>query len=211
MKPTEQSWNAVAKTMHWLIVLMVLVEVPVGYMMTSLYGPGLRHPDVKPLAELMGQIHHTNGFLLLTVMAARLVWRSFHPGPSLPSSVAPAQQKLARGTQFLLYALLFALPFSGWAALSALADSVDYGKTQIWFFSTSDFIPRLFAGRAFNDPYGYGFYARFHRWFIYTGALLLSAHVAAALWHHFVRRDRVLISMWPLATPHSRSAEARRS
>ena len=68
----QQSWNSVAKTLHWLIFFMVLVEVPAGFLMANLYPFGLKYRDVTPLAHLLAQIHHTNGFLLLGVMLARL-------------------------------------------------------------------------------------------------------------------------------------------
>jgi len=60
-------------------------------------------------------------------------------------------------------------------------------------------VPRLIEPQPFNAPQGYAYYARFHIWFINAGAALLALHVIAALFHHFVRRDGVLRSMWPLA------------
>ena len=199
MKPTEYSWNAIAKTLHWLIVLMIMVEVPAGFLMTYLYGPGLKYAEVTPTAHLMGQIHHTNGFLILLVVCLRLGWRYAHPSAPLPEDLPILQRRAARATQGMLYALLLLLPLSGWMALSALADSAAFGKTRIWFFTSSDLIPRILPPRAPNAPYGYAFYAQFHRWFIYSGAALLTLHMLAALWHHFVRRDTILRSMWPLA------------
>jgi cytochrome b561 len=201
MHVSAQSWDPVAKLLHWLIVAMILVEVPVGYLMTGLYGPGLKHEDVRSLAQLMGQIHHTNGFFILFLVALRIAWRFTHAAPAWPAAIAVTQQRVARLTQALLYCLLLALPLSGWTALSVLADSAAFGKTQIWFFASDDLVPRLLAARPWNAPDGYGFYARFHRWFIYGGAMLLAAHVAAALWHHFVRRDAVLARMWPQVSP----------
>jgi cytochrome b561 len=195
----QQSWNSVAKSLHWLIFIMVLVEVPAGYLMASLYGPGLKHADVTPLAHLLAQIHHTNGFLLLGVVFARLAWRFTHPAPALPHDLSGMQRKVSRFTQALLYALLIGLPLSGWLALSVLADSPQFGKTNIWFFTMDGLVPRLIEPQPFNAPQGYAYYARFHIWFINAGAALLALHVIAALFHHFVRRDGVLRSMWPLA------------
>jgi cytochrome b561 len=195
----QQSWNSVAKSLHWLIFIMLLVEVPAGYLMASLYGPGLKHADVTPLAHLLGQIHHTNGFLLLGAVFARLAWRFTHPAPALPADLSVAQRRVSRVTQALLYALLIGLPVSGWLALSVLADSPQFGKTNIWFFTIDGLVPRLIEPRPFNDPQGYAYFARFHIWFINTGAALLALHIGAALFHHFVRRDGVLRSMWPLA------------
>ncbi len=195
----QQSWNSVAKTLHWLIFFMVLVEAPAGFLMANLYPFGLKYHDVTPLAHLLAQIHHTNGFLLLGVMLARLAWRWTHPAPSLPQDLAVLQRRVARGVQALLYVVLLSLPVTGWMALSVLADSAAFGKTQIWFFASDDLIPRILEPKPFNDPQGYAFVAQFHRWLVYTGAALLTVHLAAALAHQFWRRDGVLAGMWPLA------------
>jgi cytochrome b561 len=199
MTAQQQAWNSVAKTLHWLIFFMVLVEVPAGLLMTNLYGPGLKHADVRPLAHLLGQIHHTNGFLLLGVMLARLSWRFTHPAPSLPQDLGRLQAGFARLTQGLLYVTLIGLPITGWMALSVLADSEAFGKTNIWFFATDGLIPRILEPKVWNDPRGYGYFARFHIWLLYGGVGLLLLHVSAALRHHFLRRDSVLRGMWPLA------------
>jgi cytochrome b561 len=195
----QQTWNGVAKGLHWLIFIMVLIEVPAGYLMASLYGPGLKHADVTPLAHLLAQIHHTNGFLLLGLVVVRLAWRFTHPAPPLPADLSVVQRGASRVTQALLYALLIGLPLSGWLALSVLADSPQFGKTNIWFFAIDGLMPRLIEPKPFNAPQGYAYYARFHIWFINAGAALLALHVGAALFHHFVRRDSVLRTMWPLA------------
>lgn len=197
----QQSWNSVAKTLHWLIFFMVLVEVPAGFLMANLYPFGLKYQDVTPLAHLLAQIHHTNGFLLLGAVLARLAWRWTHPAPSLPQDLAVLQRRVARGVQALLYVVLLGLPLTGWMALSVLADSAAFGRTQIWFFASDQLLPRILAPKPWNDPHGYAYVVQFHRWLVYAGAALLTVHLAAALAHHFWRRDAVLAGMWPLAGP----------
>jgi cytochrome b561 len=210
MSDADRSWNSTAKVLHWLMFALIVVEVPIGFLMAQLYGPGLKHEDVRPVAHLVAQIHHTNGFFILLLGALRLGWRTKHAAPAWPASIGVAQRRGARLTQALLYLLLLALPLSGWMALSVLADSVAFGKTQIWFFASDDIVPRILAARPFNAEFGYGFFGRFHRWFVYSGAVLLTAHVGAALWHQFARRDGVLASMWPLASTRPAAAPESR-
>lgn len=193
----QVNWGSVSKLLHWLTVLIILVIVPAGYVMAQLYGYAFKLPDLKPLSILFAQIHQTGGFILLLVVIMRIAWRWRSPDPRL--QVARHYRIAARAVQLLLYGVLLALPLTGWLALSTLADSDAYGKTQIWFFASDNIIPRIAEPRPFSDPNGYSWFARIHRWLINFGAILLFIHVVAALLHQFWWRDNVLKSMWPLS------------
>jgi cytochrome b561 len=180
------------------MAIMILIEVPLGYVMAGTYGPALKLKELKPLHDVLAQLHHTNGFMILGLAILRLGWAVGHPGPALPGDIPAYQQSLARLTQGLLYAVLIALPLSGWAALTVLADSEAFGKTAIWFFGTDSF-PRMpfIEPKPFNDPNGYRVFGSMHVILIYIGAGLLALHILGAFWHHLVRRDGVLWAMWP--------------
>ncbi len=195
---TTQAWGGLSKTFHWLFVLAILIEVPAGFLMSWTYGMGLRHADVLPLHNMLSQLHHTLGFILLALVLARLGWRAKHPTPALPAGLATYQRWLARLTQGALYALLIVIPLSGWAALTSLADSAEFGKTQIWFFGSDAFPPMPFlTPKPFNDASGYRLFGGMHRSLLLIGAGLITLHIIGALWHHFVRKDRVLVAMLP--------------
>ena len=199
---SSNRWSSGSKVLHWLLVVMIATEVPAGYLMANTYGPALRHPDMLPLHHLLSQIHHTNGFLILALAAFRLGWRTRHPAPGLPEGLQAYQRVLARATQGFLYALLLAIPLTGWIALTVLADSEQFGKTSIWFFGT-DSMPRLpfITPKPFDAPGGYGLFGPLHIYLVYAGGVLLALHVMGALWHHLVRRDQVLLNMWPGTAP----------
>ncbi len=167
--------------------------------MAQLYGYAFKLPELKPLSILFAQIHQTGGFILLAVVLIRVAWRWRSLDPQLPVQIGRLYRFAARTVQFSLYGVLLALPLTGWLALSVLADSEAYGKTQIWFFASDDMIPRIITPKPFDDPYGYSYFARMHRWLINLGAILLGIHIAAALLHHFWWQDNVLKSMWPLS------------
>ena len=195
---TGESWGGLSKTFHWLFVLAIAIEVPAGFLMARTYGMGLRHADVKPLHDAMSQLHHTLGFVLFALVLARLGWRVQHPTPVLPASLTTYHRWLARLTQAALYALLLIIPLSGWAAVTSLADSTEYGKTAIWLFGTDSFAHMPFiTPKPFNDPTGYRFFGGLHITLLLIGGGLLTLHVIGALWHHFARKDRVLIAMLP--------------
>jgi cytochrome b561 len=119
--------------------------------------------------------------LLITVM--RLIYRLRHPAPALPADMPAWQQTAAHATHWALYVLLIVQPIMGWIATSAY-------RAPTLFFWLFELPPIWKEDRAFSE-------ATF-RVHMTTGiiiALLVVIHIAAALYHHFIRRDRVLTSM----------------
>ncbi len=190
-------WSTTVKALHWTILLGVLVEVPAGYLMSFTYGPSFRDTHILSLHNLLSQIHHTTGFLILAAGCAWLGVRLRAARPPLPAMMPSWQRWLARGVQWSLLALLLLIPWSGWTALSALEDSARFGPTHLWFFGTDRLLPRIWRPLAANDPAGYGRFARLHGVLLRIGLGLLCVHVGSALWHQFARRDGILGRMWP--------------
>lgn len=193
-----QRWDAFIKALHWSIALLVLLEVPAGFVMSRTYGPGFKDRNVLELHILASQVHHTIGFLVLVLALAWILRRIRRGRPSWDPAVSPGQRRLAGAVHALLLCLLVAIPWSGWAALSALADSPVYGNTHIWLFGFDRVLPRIWAPLPFDDPAGYARFGRLHVWGLWAGLALVSLHAAAALWHHARARDGVLRRMWPL-------------
>jgi cytochrome b561 len=150
------------------------------------------------LHTLFSQIHHTNGFLILLLAIGRLGWRLLGPQPRRAGRF-PFQNALSFGTHALLYGLLLLLPFSGWAALSV------YGLAPIWLFDLKGVAPPILPVQPLTSTFGYGFFAHIHLYGAYVGAALLSVHVLAALWHHWIVKDNVLLGMWPLGRDQNMS------
>ena len=197
---TTQRWGSASKVLHWLLVLMICVEVPVGFLMALTYAPSLKYSDIVGLHDVLAQIHHTTGFFVLLLFAIRLLWRLRHDVPRLPDDFGGLRRGVARVNHWILYALLFLVPLSGWAALSVLADTPQFGETHIWFFG-SDSVPGILPPVALDHPYGYAFFARIHRYLLIFGGVVLAGHVLAALWHHWIRKDGLLLRMWPGTGP----------
>jgi cytochrome b561 len=197
----EGSWNGVTKTLHWLLALSLLAEVPAGFLMSYTYGPSFKDAQVLKLHVLCSQIHHTAGLLILLAALLWILWRSRTARPALPPLMPAWQKVAAKAVQAGLITLLVALPWSGWTALSALEDSKAYGATHIWFFGSDGLIPRIWKPLPFNDPQGYALFGKLHVGLLRIGLALLMLHVGSALWHQFVTRDEVLARMWPLGRP----------
>jgi cytochrome b561 len=194
---TAESWGAVARTFHWGIAFAIAFEVPAGFIMSSTYGS--RDPAAMAWHYWSSNVHHSLGLMILAFAILRVVWRLVRPIPD-PITMSRTESRIATGSHWLLYFLMLVVPLSGWAALSALADSHAFGKTVLWFFGNNGFdgfIPRIVSPVAWNSDHllTYSLFAKLHVWLLITGALLLTLHIAAALRHHFVLRNGTLRRM----------------
>lgn len=211
LRNTPDRWGSVAKTFHWLIVALILAEVPVGILMAATYGPAAKTAQIGPLHIFLSQWHHTVGFAVLGLVMARLIWRFRNVIPAADATLPTYLRWAAALSHATLYALLLLIPLSGWAALSVLGDTPEYGHTAIWFFGIDGWIPALLPQQPMSGTFGYSFFGRSHRWLLYIGGAVLALHVTAALWHHFIRRDGVFRRMWPLAASRERGQQASSS
>jgi len=195
-KNTEATWGSRAKVLHWLIALMILAEVSAGFVMSSTYAASFKDEDMLGLHNLMAQIHITNGLCILVLVIYRLSWRFRNPVPNLPASLRTYQRWLARISHISFYGLLVVMPLSGWAANSVLGHTEQFGVTELWFFAW-DIVPPILPQLPLEHAFGYRFFAGIHHYALYAGGGVLGLHVVAALWHHVLRKDNILLRMWP--------------
>jgi cytochrome b561/polyisoprenoid-binding protein YceI len=177
VRNTTQRWGAVSKLLHWSVVVLVITQFVLA---------GLAEDLPLGMAKLgLLARHKSIGITILALALLRLAWRSTQPVPALPPGLPPAQRWLAQGTHWLLYALLLAMPLSGWLMSSAKNYPVSwFGLVQL---------PDLVAP-------GDGLFTAMRRAHGYLAALILATallHLLGALKHHFVDRDAVLRRMLP--------------
>ena len=183
VRNTPLRWGAVSQLLHWLVVALVITQ----FVLASLA------EDLAPGMAKLGLLarHKSVGITILGLALLRLAWRLGQPVPALPSGMPRWQRGLATGTHHLLYALLLAMPLSGWLMSSARNYPVSwFGLVQLPDLIT----PGERAFEALRATHG-------------TLAALLAAtallHLAGALKHHFVDRDDVLRRMLPFMRPRA--------
>ena len=183
-------WTRTARLLHWGTLVLIALQIPLGFWMVEVYETYTETWADDTWVMRTSLLHHTLGFIVLAVTAARFSWRLTHPAPSLPAGLATYKRWVARLTQGFLYALLIIYPLSGWASLSAYE-----GEFPIFFFGW-DSVPRLVPQVAADAFFNYEFFAEIHRWCWKVGAGVLGLHVLGALWHQYVAKDSVLRRMW---------------
>lgn len=170
-------WPGTAKAFHWTTALLVLAQVPLGW--------AAKTWPLSPLKLDLFLWHKSLGFAILLVIALRVAYRAAESRPPLPAAMTTWERASASAVHALLYALLIALPVSGWVIQSA--SNVPFRIFRLIPVPAIASPDKALAEAA----------SRVHFALVVTLSALLVLHVGAALWHHFVRRDDVLARMLP--------------
>lgn len=177
-------WGWPARLLHWSMAALILAQIGLGVWMVHFT------PDLIRRFQLT-QTHKSLGFLVFVLALARLGWRLAGPaGPRMPAGAPAWQARAAAWSHALLYALMLVVPLSGWvmAAASPLQDLLGIQNMVFGLFAMPD--PWVPGAQSIEDA------ARaVHVAGALALALLVALHAAAALRHHFVDRDDVLVRM----------------
>ncbi len=175
-KNTSEAYGRAAKLFHWIMAALVI-----GLLAAGLYMVGMDR--VSPDRVKLYGLHKSFGALVLAVVAARLAWRLTNTVPPLPDDMRKIDKFGAHAAHWGLYALMFAMPLSGWA-MSAAAG---FPPSFFGLFTLPNIVPvddgiRVFAKAS-------------HWWLSRALIVLIALHAGAALWHHFIRKDNILRRM----------------
>jgi cytochrome b561 len=169
-------YGTTAKVFHWLIVALLLVQYPLGWLMPDI------HRGMKPGDAMTW--HISIGIVMLVLIVLRFAWRLTHPVP--PESSLPTWQRVgSEAMHWLLYALVLATTITGWLFASFRGWSVSF-----LFLAP---MPMLSAG----NPAAGKMIDGWHQAMEWSLLVVIGLHVAAALTHLFVYRDRVMHRMLP--------------
>lgn len=173
----DSRYGAVAQSFHWVMAVLVLVAF--------IYGPGGSEARVYSAArDFKRQLHETLGMAVFALVILRLLWRTIDARPD-PPAMARWMDVASRAVQGLLYVLMLALP------LTAISGAWLEGH-PLTLLGGLEVAPWL----AKNHDLG-ATIAEIHTWLGDTIMWLAGFHALAALFHHFVLRDPVLVSMLP--------------
>lgn len=173
----SQRYTRTAIALHWLMALGLIGTFALGY-----YMPGLA---LSPTKLKLYSWHKWAGVTLFFLVLLRLAWRQTHPAPALPASVPAMVQMASHAMHWLMYALMIAIPLSGWLMSSAK------GFQTVWFGVLP--LPDLLdKDKALGDSL-----TQLHEALNFTLLGLVIVHTGAALKHHLIDRDDVLTRILP--------------
>lgn len=177
LKSTRQQWSGIGKTLHWLVAALILVMAYLGLTMGDLPNG----PDKIATYAL----HKSIGLSILALAVLRLGWRLYAGAPQEVAGTPLWQARIATVTHVALYALLLALPLTGWLLNSAA------GFPLQWFGLFN--LPSLAA----RDEALHALAVQSHELLFWALAVLVVMHAAAALFHHLFLGDATLARMLP--------------
>ena len=175
LKNTTNSYGLVVKLLHWVMGIMLIGMVIIGFTM-----PGIEDPVLK---SKVYNLHKATGALLLFLVFLRFLWRLMNTKVLLPPDL-PRWQKFAATVNInALYALMFIMPISGFAMTILSGRSLDvYGLFTVNSFVQDATLAKVFYAMHVNSA------------IILVG--LVSLHILASIYHYFIRKDNVLSRMW---------------
>ncbi|SFN17026.1 cytochrome b561 [Formivibrio citricus] len=176
-KSTDQSYGKLSICMHWLMLLL-LVGVYACIELRVLY------PKGSDPREALKAWHFMLGLSVFALVWIRIATRLMEPTPSIEPAPSALENLLAKAMHGVLYLMMIGLPLVGWLSLSAA------GKPVLFFGLP---LPALTAenkalAKALKE---------FHEVAGKAGYILIGLHAAAALFHHYIKRDNTLIRMLP--------------
>lgn len=169
-------YGAVAQTLHWTIVVLLIVQVTLAVLADDL---------PRGVEKLMLVTRHKSfGITILALAILRIVWRLLNQPPPLPPM--PRWQRLAAHTSHWgMYVLLLVIPLTGWMYSS----SANYPVSWFGLVQLPDLVG---PSKPLND-----LMHDLHETFATLLLVLIGVHIAAALKHQLWDRDGLLWRMLP--------------
>jgi cytochrome b561 len=173
---SRTSWGSISRLFHWGLGFVIVGMIAYGWWMN--------HVAARPDRFFHRSIHADIGYVVLLLMVIRLLWRSINPVPALPADTPRWRRIAARLSHGALYGVTILMAMLGWAHSGA--HKPDYSD---WF--------GLFRVPQFTstDKASANLYENLHIYLAYVLLALIAIHVAAAIWHHVVKRDAVTVRM----------------
>ena len=176
-KSTTSRYGWLPIGLHWLMLLLIIAVY------CTMEFKGIYKKDTPGRDGIM-MWHYMLGLSVFFLAWLRLATRLAGPRPVIEPPLPDWLAMLAKLGHWALYALMIGLPVLGWLTLSAKGEPIPFFGAEL---------PALIGkDTALAKTLKY-----VHETLATAGYFLLGLHAAAALYHHYVRRDNTLRVMLP--------------
>lgn len=180
IRNTEYRYGVVAMLFHWAMAGLIIAVAALGLYMVTLPDAGFTTTKIRLIVA-----HKSFGLWVLVLVVPRLLWRLAQRLPRLVAEVPAWQKVAARFVHLVFYALMLAVPLTGWLMSSAAGIPVVFlGEIVL-----PDLIP--YNGHRFRQL------MELHQGLAYAFLFFIAIHVGAAFRHHFLIKDDTLRKMLP--------------
>lgn len=189
MRNTRENYGTVAKWIHWATALLFLGAY------ASVYFRHWFTVDDTPINWTALQLHLSFGVSIAVLVLLRIIWRIMNRTPDEEPGTK-MEHLLAHAGHYALYAVLIIMPVTGY--LGSKVNTEFYFLFDIPMFeSTSLFRSVIRDGmgisyEAFEAPLDFVHKQILGKWLAW---MLVVGHILAALYHHYVKKDRTLRKM----------------
>lgn len=174
-KNTTTRYGLLSISMHWLMLVLIVAV----YACIELRENFPKGSDIRAAFKTW---HYMLGLSVFCLIWLRMLFRVVAPHPIIEPPLPSWQANLSKLMYAALYLFMIAMPLLGWLALSAENDPIPFFGMQ-W--------PALIN----PDKQLAGTLEEIHEAVGNIGYFLIGIHAAAALYHHYVRRDNTLRRM----------------
>lgn len=188
MTPISPSnrYTRIAMAFHWVIALLISANIVLAWAVDFL-------PEERQ--RLVIDTHKSIGITVLGLAILRLLWRFAHKPPALPGTYARWERRASSVAHGLLYALIFLMPLSGWLYDSAWKDAATHPMSLFGLmpWPRIGFIMNIehSTKEMLHDAFG-----ALHEWAGFVLYALFALHVAGALKHQWVDKEKELQRIW---------------
>lgn len=173
---TPDHFGYIAQGLHWLVALLILGLIPMGWWMV-----GLDYYDTW--YHRAPALHKVLGLLALVLAVARIGWTIANRPPALVPSLHAWEKRAATATHHLLYLVTLAIPLTGYLISTARGEGIDvYG----WFE-----VPAWLPAEKGREEWA----GVLHAYLAYGTAAVVAVHAAAAVKHQLIDRNGTLRRM----------------
>ncbi len=180
---TVEAHNPMLRMLHWLMAAVIFVALGLGVWATQLPRSDLRFEVLF--------VHKSLGVAVLLLIVLRVAVRLAVGAPKYAVPLGRLVHWASESGHLALYALMIALPVSGYLTSSAGGHDVSF----FGLFTLPNLVPQ---DKALDEAA-----SQAHLVFAWAIGVLLALHLAAVAWHAQVKRDEVLTRMWPRFRPEA--------